>query len=270
MGLQSKKILGIDIIVSQHDIILEEIEKYLEKSKIQNPKSKKYGVKPLVIYTPNPEIINFAQKNDNFKQLVNSAQINIPDGQGVVWALKKKYGLKIKQISGVDMMMDLAKLCYDMGFTVGLIGGKTGVALKTRECLLEKYPDLKIEVIKSPEVVSKKEARNTNYESRSNKADNESVNLISCFPAYAGKLILNSNGKYDKNSEKYFLNLAKEIQSKRIDILFIALGCPKQEYFIDRITNYELRIKNRKPLVMMSVGGAFDYLSGRIPRAPKW
>lgn len=48
------------------------------------------------------------------------------------------------------------------------------------------------------------------------------------------------------------------------DILFVAFGAPKQEYWIT--ANLD-KIPVR---VAMGVGGAFDYISGRVPRAPKW
>lgn len=49
-----------------------------------------------------------------------------------------------------------------------------------------------------------------------------------------------------------------------LDLLFVALGHIKQEKWIaanlDKIPVH----------ASMGVGGAFDYLSGRVPRAPKW
>ncbi len=48
------------------------------------------------------------------------------------------------------------------------------------------------------------------------------------------------------------------------DLLFVAFGPPKQEKWIAHNLP-ELPVK-----VMMGVGGAFDYLSGQVPRAPKW
>lgn len=48
------------------------------------------------------------------------------------------------------------------------------------------------------------------------------------------------------------------------DILFVAFGAPKQEYWT--AANLEkIPVK-----VAMVVGGAFDYISGAIPRAPVW
>lgn len=54
-----------------------------------------------------------------------------------------------------------------------------------------------------------------------------------------------------------------KIEAKKIDFLFVAFGFPKQEEWI----------YNNLPQIpvtaAMGVGGAFDYFSGKIPRAPK-
>ena len=98
MSLKSKIIIGVKItIASQHEI-LEEIEKYLAKRE-------KNGGKPLTIFTPNPEIIMYAQKDQIFKEIVNTAQINLSDGAGVVWAVKKLHGVKIERIAGTRPCM---------------------------------------------------------------------------------------------------------------------------------------------------------------------
>ncbi len=52
-----------------------------------------------------------------------------------------------------------------------------------------------------------------------------------------------------------------------VDFLFVALGHPKQEKFL---WNCKLKIENCKFRVGMGVGGSFDYISGRIKRAPEW
>lgn len=56
----------------------------------------------------------------------------------------------------------------------------------------------------------------------------------------------------------------KEINTKKPDLLFVAFGMGKQEKFIwDNWGKLEVKLA-------MGVGGAFDYLSGQIPRAPQW
>lgn len=49
-----------------------------------------------------------------------------------------------------------------------------------------------------------------------------------------------------------------------IDILFVAFGAPKQEFWI-----YE-HLKDSHVRIMIGVGGSFDELSGRIAQAPGW
>jgi N-acetylglucosaminyldiphosphoundecaprenol N-acetyl-beta-D-mannosaminyltransferase len=54
------------------------------------------------------------------------------------------------------------------------------------------------------------------------------------------------------------------LANARPHVVFVALGAPKQEYFIDQHVR-PLRIS-----VAVGVGGAFEMISGRIPRAPGW
>jgi N-acetylglucosaminyldiphosphoundecaprenol N-acetyl-beta-D-mannosaminyltransferase len=56
--------------------------------------------------------------------------------------------------------------------------------------------------------------------------------------------------------------IIQRINASGADILFIALGTPKQEFWIDRHLP-ELRIK-----VCQGVGGTFDVIAGRVKRAP--
>lgn len=47
-------------------------------------------------------------------------------------------------------------------------------------------------------------------------------------------------------------------------VLLVAYGAPAQEMWIAR------NLSRIGPCVAIGVGGAFDYLSGRVPRAPEW
>lgn len=51
---------------------------------------------------------------------------------------------------------------------------------------------------------------------------------------------------------------------KKCDILFVAFGSPKQEVWIHK-NLYHIDTK-----VAIGVGGAFDFISGRVRRAPVW
>lgn len=54
-----------------------------------------------------------------------------------------------------------------------------------------------------------------------------------------------------------------EINSSGARILFVGLGCPKQERWM-----YEH--KDKVKAVMIGVGAAFDFIAGVKPRAPEW
>ena len=287
MGLKTKSILGIGITIDTKEKVLKEVGKWLKKPRTKDQKLGTEDKSSLIIFTPNPEIITYAQKDDNFRRIVNSAQIKIPDGAGISWAMKKTYGLEIKRISGVDFMFDLCQLAQEKSLTIGLIGGRGGVAVKAGECLRKKFLGLKVEVLEAGEI----ELRILNQELRiKNNKKKDNINN-SYF------LILNSINNKVINIREYLDNLIEEINKKKVDILFVALGCPKQEYFIEEIrkaicgkNTSEVPIKSGrgdrlkrsgslgssevkglvKPLVLMSVGGAFDYIAGKVSRAPEW
>ena len=55
-----------------------------------------------------------------------------------------------------------------------------------------------------------------------------------------------------------------EIRRARPDFLFVALGCPKQDFWISNHL-HEIEVP-----VCISVGGVPDVLSGRLNRPPAW
>jgi exopolysaccharide biosynthesis WecB/TagA/CpsF family protein len=55
----------------------------------------------------------------------------------------------------------------------------------------------------------------------------------------------------------------REITSSGAVLLFVSLGCPKQEFWM-------AAHRDRLPCVMLGVGAAFDYHAGTLSRAPAW
>lgn len=70
--------------------------------------------------------------------------------------------------------------------------------------------------------------------------------------------LADSGGEIDESG-----NSTTNYQLPTTDLLFVAFGPPKQEKWIANNLD-QIPVK-----VAMTVGGAFDVLSGRIPRAPK-
>jgi len=75
---------------------------------------------------------------------------------------------------------------------------------------------------------------------------------------YSNIQIVGAIDGYEHNNEK----IVSAINKSEADILFVALGSPKQEIWI---TNNK---ENLCPKIYMGVGGSFDVISGNIKRAP--
>lgn len=245
MGLDTKKILGISITIDSKEKILEEVEKYIKQSQ----KSK---VKPLIIVTPNPEQIVYAQKDKSFADILNQADVALPDGIGLLIANRLVRSsqfivhrkTKLERIPGVEIMEDLVKLAAERGYKIALIGGRGGLAVKALECLSRRTPGLAGWAEDGPEI----------------KLDQ-----------------LDTLGQFVSE-------IAQKIRTTGVQIVFVGLGAPKQEYFINELvrswfmvhskkSNQKLTSMNDEPttmnhLVLMSVGGSFDILAGRLQRAP--
>jgi len=54
------------------------------------------------------------------------------------------------------------------------------------------------------------------------------------------------------------------IRAARPDLVFVALGAPKQEIWIDQVG------EALRPAVLLGVGASLDFVAGTIPRAPQW
>jgi len=67
------------------------------------------------------------------------------------------------------------------------------------------------------------------------------------------------HGYFGEQEEEAIL---ADINTKQPDVLFVALGAPKQEFWIQKHSDY------LKAGVMIGVGGSFDVMAGNVRRAP--
>lgn len=96
-----------------------------------------------IIHTPNAEIVELCVEDKNSKEIINSADLIIPDGAGVILASKilKKPLVKGK-VAGIELCENLARISGEMNASVFFLGGKPGIADKAAQKLKEKYPDM--------------------------------------------------------------------------------------------------------------------------------
>lgn len=99
---------------------------------------------PHLVVTPNAEIVQIANKDDEFMEVVTHADLVIPDGIGVIYA-SKILGRPIKaRVPGCDFATGLMERMAKSGHKLFLLGAKPGVADEAAAKLTETYPGLVI------------------------------------------------------------------------------------------------------------------------------
>lgn len=133
VDLSKTEILQIGITNASEKEILEYIFEFLKTSG-----------KKLFIVTPNPEIMVYAKKHFDYKEVLNSADISLADGAGVIWAGKiLKKPLK-ERIAGIDFMKNLCEKCNGKPITVGFLGSRGKIAELAAERLRQDFKNLQI------------------------------------------------------------------------------------------------------------------------------
>lgn len=225
------EILGVKIDNLSLQEVLEKIEQFLN-SKFQH-----------YIVTPNPEFLVLAQKDKNFKEILNYADIAIADGIGLIYAAKFLKKPILQKITGTDLMWQICELVEHKNCSIYLLGAEEGIAKKTAEVLKENFSKLKI--------VGTESGGQVEVSSR------EQITPSPPTPLPEGE-----GGRLRRPGEG--IDIIKNINQAKPKILFVAFGQIKQEkwifYNLDKLPSVKLA---------MGVGGAFDYISGNIKRAPK-
>ncbi|GAC1364038.1 MAG: WecB/TagA/CpsF family glycosyltransferase [Ktedonobacteraceae bacterium] len=96
------------------------------------------------VVTVNPEFVMQAQRNPPFLQVINQATLVIPDGIGIVLALRYLRHPTPERVAGVDTVVALAKRCAAQSYRLYLLGAAPGVAEIAAARLQELAPGLQI------------------------------------------------------------------------------------------------------------------------------
>lgn len=179
---------------------------------------------PCHIVTVNLQFLRIAAREPDFAHIVNKAQLVVADGKPLVW-LSRLMGSAIPQrITGHDLLQSCASLASQRGYSIFFLGASPKVAEKAADVLCAQYPRLKIAGV------------------------------------YQGRFDRDGCGV----SEADELGALTAIQRCRPDFLFVALGCPKQEFWIYR------HLQDIETPVCVGIGGVLDVLAGKLKRAPEW
>ncbi|MGB5824626.1 MAG: WecB/TagA/CpsF family glycosyltransferase [Proteocatella sp.] len=180
--------------------------------------------KPFVIVTPNSEIVVKANNEPELMDFIEKAGMVVPDGIGLVIGSKLVKQPLAQRVTGIDLMVELVKYASAHQKSIYLLGGKPGVAAQAAEKLKDQYPGL--------------EVAGTHH-------------------GYFKGLHTGAKG----HSEE--MAVVEDIKAKKPDMIFVAFGAPKQEYFIDVYKDV------LGAGLLMGVGGSLDVISGNLQRAPE-
>lgn len=82
-----------------------------------------------------------------------------------------------------------------------------------------------------------------------------------CYEYKTIRIVGYRNGYITTEEEKH--RLIDDIVEKRPDVVFVAMGSPKQELLMEEI-------QQRHRAIFQGLGGSFDVYTGHVERAPKW
>ena len=102
------------------------------------------GDRAAYVVTPNAEIVYETMQDPALRDLVNGADLVLPDGAGVVLASKILKDPLKEKVAGVDFADNLLGVLAQTGGSVYLLGSKPGVAELAAEKMLAKHPGLTI------------------------------------------------------------------------------------------------------------------------------
>lgn len=236
MTNNSINILGVRIDRVTAESAMESIEHFLKQKK------------KTFVCTPNSEFLMRAQRDNDFKNILNSFSLNLPDGVGPIWAARfltlrttktnllrqvqillqwlgtiflivlwPKY-LKNpipERICGSDFVWDIARNAEKNNFRIFLLGGAPTVAERAALELQTQINNLQIA------------------------------------------------GFYSGSSENVD-EIVEAVNKSKADILFVALGAPKQEIWIKE------NLSKTCAKIGIGIGGTLDFIAGERKRAPRW
>jgi N-acetylglucosaminyldiphosphoundecaprenol N-acetyl-beta-D-mannosaminyltransferase len=222
------QLFGLTLFGDTKEVFME-----LFKEKVLSPRSPK----PFVIFTPNPEQVVLAEHSPEFREQLQCADVLIPDGAGIVTAsrLRGVAPFILERIPGVEVVKEFLAADYAASLRTLVIGGRD-------------YGQKRLE--NGWQIQDVSEMTTVQIKERKNEK------VIFWVPGY-------KDVAHPTKLEKEHIDQVLKLLEPHL--VFVALGAPAQEQFV--IHHFDA-LHDSKVKVAMVVGGAFDFLSGKVKRAP--
>ena len=94
------------------------------------------------VVTPNPEFVLAAEKDEEFRKVLNAADLVIPDGIGVIYSSRILGTPLPERVPGIEFAAKMLEQLNEMGGRLFLLGAKPGVAEKAGENILAQFPNI--------------------------------------------------------------------------------------------------------------------------------
>ncbi len=99
------------------------------------------------IFTPNPEILLRARDDPAYAEVMNTADLALPDGTGVAMVEMLRQRRRVPRWPGVEIGGMLLRMAADRGATVVFFGGSTEAAERAADRWRRALPGVRIELV---------------------------------------------------------------------------------------------------------------------------
>jgi N-acetylglucosaminyldiphosphoundecaprenol N-acetyl-beta-D-mannosaminyltransferase len=164
-----------------------------------------------VVVTLNPEMVMLARRDGDFRSLLESAELIVPDGIGVVRALRRRGHPEAERVGGADLITAYLPEAERRAHRIAVVGGAPGVARAARDRMVAAHPRLRV--------------------------------------------VAASAGAPDSAT-------ARRLRGSQPEIVLAAFGAGRQERFLGD------HLGQIGAAGGIGIGGAVDFLAGRVRRAP--
>jgi N-acetylglucosaminyldiphosphoundecaprenol N-acetyl-beta-D-mannosaminyltransferase len=124
--------LGVRVDDAQYDDLLAAVDAYVTSRR------------PHQIVTLNPEMLVAAHRDAALRRVLNAADLNVPDGVGLMLAARWLGRPLRERVTGSDGIYRLAARCTQRGYRLFCLGAAPGVAESVARGLTRAYPGLTI------------------------------------------------------------------------------------------------------------------------------
>jgi len=103
-----------------------------------------------IVNTINPHCYCEAKKDSFYRHVLKSSDFLIPDGIGIVWAIRILTGHKVKRISGSDLHIHLLNKVEEYGGRVFYMGASPNTLLRIQKRIDFEFPNILVDTYSPP------------------------------------------------------------------------------------------------------------------------